>query len=62
MSNAALSLLVGLVLVIVATNIPFIGGILKVLLTLIGLGAFLIAAWRLFKGKSLAETPQVSAF
>jgi len=60
LGEAALSLLIGLIIIIVAVNIPYIGGILNILLTIIGLGAFLVTGWRLFRNKPPEELPQAS--
>ncbi len=59
MGSTALSLLIGITIIVVAINLPFIGGILNILLMLIGLGAFLITAYRMFRGRN--ETEQVQA-
>lgn len=61
LGEAALSLLIGLVIVIVAVNIPYIGFVLNILLTILGMGAFLISFWRLFRKKAPEELPEVSA-
>jgi cytoskeletal protein CcmA (bactofilin family) len=50
MASTTLTLIVGLVIIIAAINLPFIGGILNILLTVIGLGALVIAIYRMFKG------------
>ncbi len=47
--STALSLLVGLVIVIIAVNLPYIGGVLNFLLILIGLGAFMIALYQMWQ-------------
>jgi hypothetical protein len=46
MSSAALALLVGLLIVRIAVNLPLVGGVLNFLLILIGLGALIIVAYR----------------
>ena len=61
MGHTAVSLLLGLIFIVIVTNIPYIGGILSLLLTIIGMGALLIAAYRMFKDKNPAEMPQDSA-
>ena len=53
-ANAS-ALIVGLVIIIAAVNLPFIGGILNILLTIIGLGALVITAFRMFKGTHVPE-------
>jgi uncharacterized membrane protein len=50
----ASALIIGLLIVIIAVNLPFIGGILNFLLTLIGLGALLVTAFRMFREKRAA--------
>jgi hypothetical protein len=47
MASTALALLIGLVVVIAAVNLPFIGGILNFLLILIGLGALVLTIWQM---------------
>jgi cytoskeletal protein CcmA (bactofilin family) len=49
MASTALELLLGIFIVIVAVNLPFIGGILNILLIIIGLGALLISAYRTYR-------------
>jgi hypothetical protein len=44
----ALGLLVGVVLVVAAVNLPFVGGLINFLLVLVGLGALLVGLYRLF--------------
>jgi hypothetical protein len=46
LSSALLPLLVGLILVIIAINLPYIGGVINFLLVLIGLGAMVIKLYR----------------
>jgi len=50
--STALSLFIGITIIVVAINLPYIGGILNILLILIGLGALLITAYRMFKGRN----------
>ena len=47
LSSTLLPLLLGLVIVIIAVNLPYIGGILNFLLMLIGLGALAMTAYRM---------------
>lgn len=47
LASTLLSLLVGMVIVIVAVNLPYIGGILNFLLMLIGFGGLIIAIYRM---------------
>jgi hypothetical protein len=47
LASTLLPLLVGLVIIIVAVNLPYIGGILNFLLMLIGFGALIIAIYRM---------------
>jgi hypothetical protein len=46
LSATALALLVGLLPIAVAVELPFVGGLLNILLVLIGFGAMLMAAWQ----------------
>jgi hypothetical protein len=46
MASRVVALLVGLVIVVVAVNLPFIGGIINFLLFLIGLGALVVTVYR----------------
>ena len=47
LASTLLPLLVGLIIVIIAVNLPYIGGILNFLLMLIGLGALVVAIYRM---------------
>ena len=47
MSSVALTLLIGLFIVIVAVNLPFIGDVLNFLLILIGLGALVMTVYQM---------------
>jgi len=59
MGSTALSLIIGITIIVVAINLPYIGGVLNILLMLIGMGALLIAAYRLFRGTGETEpTPE----
>jgi cytoskeletal protein CcmA (bactofilin family) len=49
----ALMLLVGLVLVLIAVNLPYVGGIINFLLTLLGLGALILTLYRSYRRESL---------
>ena len=51
MSSRIIALLVGLVVVVVAVNLPFIGGIINFLLLLIGLGALAMTVYGASKGR-----------
>jgi cytoskeletal protein CcmA (bactofilin family) len=44
----ALMLLAGLVLVFIAVNLPYIGGVINLLLTVLGLGALVVTIYRTF--------------
>ena len=55
MGSTALSLLIGITIIVVAINLPYIGGVLNILLMLIGMGALLIATYRLFRGTGGTE-------
>jgi cytoskeletal protein CcmA (bactofilin family) len=44
-SSLGIVLLAGLVLVLIAVNLPYVGGLVNLILTLIGFGALLIAAY-----------------
>ena len=53
----AQALIIGLLVVYVAVNLPFIGGVLNFILMLIGLGALVITAYRTYESrKSAIET------
>lgn len=47
----ALALLVGLLLMLVAVNLPLVGGLLNFLLTITGLGMLVIWFWRIFESR-----------
>lgn len=51
----ALALLVGLVLVLIAVNIPFLGLLINFLLTITGLGLLVVFLWGLMQGRSFAQ-------
>jgi anti-sigma factor RsiW/cytoskeletal protein CcmA (bactofilin family) len=55
LSATALALIIGLVIVIVVVNLPYIGGVLNFLLTLLGLGALVIAVYRMPEWHRRAE-------
>ena len=42
----ALALLAGLVLILLSINLPYVGGLVNIILTLVGLGAILLVAYR----------------
>ncbi len=48
-SSAALVLLAGLVIVIIAINLPYIGGVLNILLILLGLGSLVTTLYQIWK-------------
>lgn len=50
-----LALAVGLLLVIVLVNLPFVGGVLNFLLTILGLGLLVLFGWRAYRGTSTGE-------
>jgi hypothetical protein len=50
-SHFALALVVGLVLVLVVINLPFVGGWLNFLLTIAGLGLIVMFAWDKTRGE-----------
>ena len=52
-AHFALALLVGLLLVFVAINIPLIGGLLNFVLTITGLGMIVVFVWGLFQERPL---------
>lgn len=54
-AHFALALLVGLLLVFVAINIPLIGVLLNFVLTITGLGMVVILIWGLFQDRALLE-------
>jgi hypothetical protein len=45
----AVALAIGLLLVMVAVNLPFIGGLLNFVLTICGLGLLVLFVWRTFR-------------
>jgi hypothetical protein len=53
-SSGAVPLLAGLLIVVVAVNLPWIGGLINFLLVLLGLGAIVMTAYRsnVFRGRS----------
>ncbi|MBN1240639.1 MAG: hypothetical protein JXB36_19205, partial [Gammaproteobacteria bacterium] len=51
----ALSLLVGLLIVLTVTSVPLIGGIVGFLLTITGLGMLAIFLWGRFRGPRFGE-------
>jgi hypothetical protein len=53
--SAALALLAGLVVIIIAVNLPYIGGVLHFLLILIGLGALAITIHRTYRWRKESE-------
>ncbi|MEJ2108415.1 MAG: zf-HC2 domain-containing protein [Acidobacteriota bacterium] len=55
MGHTASTLLIGLVLIVIVVNLPYIGGIINVLLTILGLGALLVTGYRMFRGTPPAE-------
>ncbi len=50
-AHFALALAVGLLAVLVAVNLPFVGGILNVVLTICGLGMLVLFLWDAFRGE-----------
>ncbi len=58
-SGVAGPLLAGLVLVFVATSLPYVGGVVNVLLTLLGFGALLGIAYRTWKARPEPQSPTV---
>ncbi len=53
--SMAIALLIGLVIVIIAVNLPYIGGVLNVLVVLIGLGSLVISLYQIWKRRSKTE-------
>lgn len=51
----ALALLVGLLLVLVVVNLPWIGGLLNVVLTITGLGMLVIWLWQLIQSRRTGD-------
>jgi hypothetical protein len=51
-ASTALVLLAGLVPIFIATNLPYIGGVINFLLVLVGLGAIAIGAYRMPRWRS----------
>jgi hypothetical protein len=56
-TSTALTLLAGLVIVIIAVNVPYVGGIVNLLLTLIGLGTILLFAYNRYRSGMSAMRP-----
>lgn len=57
----ALGLLVGVVLVVAAVNLPFVGWLINFLLILVGMGAFVLGLYRLIRDwRSGIEAPQAA--
>jgi cytoskeletal protein CcmA (bactofilin family) len=54
-TRSAISLLAGLVLVVVAVNLPWIGGLINFLLILLGLGALAVSIYRARSQEGFAE-------
>jgi hypothetical protein len=55
MSSTAIALLVGLVVVIVAINLPYIGGVLNIFMVLIGMGSLVIILYEMWGRSSKTE-------
>lgn len=53
MASAALSLVVGLIIVIICIDLPYIGGVVNFFLVLIGLGALVMTVYQQFGSKKL---------
>lgn len=49
-AHFALALAVGLLLVLVVVNLPFVGGLLNFVLTVCGLGVLVLFLWRMLRG------------
>jgi cytoskeletal protein CcmA (bactofilin family) len=60
-SSQAITLLLGLLLVYAAVNLPYVGGIINILLTGIGFGAILIALYQMQKSRGLTAGPLPAA-
>ena len=54
-SRGALPLLVGVLVVVVAINLPWIGGLINFLLILLGLGALAVTTYRIVLRRQFAE-------
>ena len=54
-TRSAISLLAGLILVVVAVNLPWIGGLINFLLILLGLGALAVSIYRTRSQEGFAE-------
>lgn len=52
-AHGAVALIVGLVLVLIAVNLPLIGGLLNFLLTITGLGLLVVFLWGRIQGRPL---------
>ena len=55
----ALTLALGLALVIVVVNLPFVGGLFNFVLTVLGLGVLVLVVWR-FYGRDRAPTNELA--
>jgi VIT1/CCC1 family predicted Fe2+/Mn2+ transporter len=53
LSSAALSLVVGLIVVLVCVDLPYVGGVINFFLVLIGFGALVMTAYQQFGNKKL---------
>ena len=51
----ALALLIGLLIVLILINIPFLGGLLNFVMTITGLGMLVVYIWGRFQGRSFED-------
>jgi cytoskeletal protein CcmA (bactofilin family) len=54
------ALAIGLLLVVIVTSLPVVGGIAKLAVVLFGLGALAVAAWSRWRGRGVAVSPAVA--
>jgi hypothetical protein len=56
LSTAALGLIVGLALVFIAINLPYIGGLIHFILVLVGFGGLITTIYRSFQSRTAVAT------
>jgi len=60
-TDRVVALFVGLLLIYIAVNLPYIGGVINFLLTIIGFGALVAAVYQMLRWRSGPTTPQPAA-
>ena len=53
--HLALALIIGLLIVLILVNVPFLGGLVNFVLTITGLGMLVIYVWGRFQGRSFED-------